>query len=404
MKRSLGPISINIKLALIVFAFVIAALTLWYTHTIVKQLQEREKQIVTLYAKGLEYIANSEDAGTDYTFIFENIIQQIDFPLILTDAKNNVNPLSKTEIRNIVIDSTWNVERAKKFLDKQLEKMDEANPPIEVIYQDSIILSRIHYGDSELVEQLRLYPYIQLIIAALFILLAYFGFSYVKRSEHGKIWVGLSKETAHQLGTPLSSLLGWLEILKMNYQDSNKVMDTLNEMENDLERLKKIAERFSKIGSVPELKKENVNAIIDKVISYFERRIPQSGRSIEFNFNSMHNLTARLNPDLFEWVIENLTKNALDAIESNNGKIVYQLSETKKDIILDVMDTGKGIDLKLRSEVFRPGFSTKKRGWGLGLSLSKRIIEDYHNGKIFVKSSAIGEGTCFRIVLKKNHN
>ncbi len=404
MKRNFRSISINIKLVLLGVAFVIAAATLWYTHIIVKQLQAREKQIVTLYAKGLEYIANSEDVGTDYTFIFENIIQQIDFPLILTDAQNNVNPLSKTEIRNIFVDTTWGAERAKKFIDENLKKMDETNPPINVIYQDSIVLSRIHYGDSELVEQLRLYPYIQLIIAALFVLMAYFGFSYVKKSEHGKIWVGLSKETAHQLGTPLSSLLGWLEILKMNYQDSNKVIDTLNEMENDLERLKKIADRFSKIGSVPELKKENVNTIVDKVISYFERRVPQSGKQIEFDFATTKNFSAKLNSDLFEWVIENLTKNALDAIEANSGKINYSLGETKKEVILDVSDTGRGIDMKLRQEVFRPGFSTKKRGWGLGLSLSKRIIEEYHDGKIFVKSSSIGEGTCFRIILKKNNS
>jgi len=404
MKRSFRSISVNIKLTLLVIAFLIAVATLWYTHTIVKQLQEREKQIVTLYAKGLEYISNSEDIGTDYTFIFENIIQQIDFPLVLTDAKNNVDPLSRTEIRNIKVDSGWTFERAKKFIDNKIIQMDEANPPINVIYQDSIILSRIHYGDSELVEQLRLYPYIQLIIAALFVLMAYFGFSYVKKSEHGKIWVGMSKETAHQLGTPLSSLLGWLEILKMNYQDSNKVIDTLNEMENDLDRLKKIADRFSKIGSVPELKKENVNSIVDKVISYFERRVPQSGKQIEFAFETTKNFSAKLNSDLFEWVVENLTKNALDAIEANSGKINYVLNETKKEIILDVWDTGRGIDMKLRQEVFRPGFSTKKRGWGLGLSLSKRIIEEYHKGKIFVKSSAIGEGTCFRIVLKKNND
>jgi ABC-type multidrug transport system fused ATPase/permease subunit len=402
MKKSFSPISINIKLVLLGVAFVIAAATLWYTHIIVKQLQAREKQIVTLYAKSLEYIANSEEVGSDYTFIFENIIKQIDFPLILTDAQNNVNPLSKTEIRNIFVDTTWSPERAKKFIDEYLKKMNETNPPIEVIYQDSIILSRIHYGDSQLVEQLRFYPYIQLIIAAIFILMAYFGFSYVKKSEHGKIWVGLSKETAHQLGTPLSSLLGWLEILKMNYRDSNKVMDTLNEMENDVERLKKIAERFSKIGSIPELKKENVNSIIDRVISYFERRLPKSGRIIEFNFNPMKNYEARLNSELFEWVIENLTKNALDAIEANSGKITYQICETQKDILIDVTDTGRGIDMKLRREVFRPGFSTKKRGWGLGLSLSKRIIEDYHNGKIFVKSSIVGGGSCFRIILKKN--
>ncbi len=395
-----SPISINIKLALFIVAIIIAIGTLWYTNSIVKKLQEREKQIVTLYAKGLEYVANSDDPAIDYTFIFENIIQPIDFPLILTNEKNEFDPLSKTEIRNIKIDSTWDVERARKYLLKELAKMDEVHEPINVVYQDSIILSRIHYGDSALVEQLKIYPYIQLVIAALFVLTAYFGFNYVKKSEQGKIWVGLSKETAHQLGTPLSSMLGWIELLKLNYKESDKVLDTLNELENDVARLQKVTDRFSKIGSVSELKTENVNTVISKVISYFERRVPQTGKIIEFKFSPSKNYYAKFNPDLFEWVIENLTKNALDAIESNKGAITYQISSNKNNILIDVIDTGKGIDMKLRKEIFRPGYSTKRRGWGLGLSLSKRIIEEYHKGKIFVKSSLSGQGTQIRIILR----
>ena len=396
-----------IKFILLFVASIIAIATLVYTNNVVKQLQEREKRIATLYAKGLEYIAQS-DEPEDYTFIFENIIQEIDFPLILTDSQDNFDPDNLSQIRNVEIDTNLTREEKIKFITDLIKKMDETHPPILVTYADTIVLSKIHYGDSKLVEELRYYPYVQLLIAAAFILLAYIGFSYVKKNENSKIWVGLSKETAHQLGTPLSSLMGWIELLKINSNDPDKVNDLISEIENDLERLKKVADRFSKIGSTPEMREENLIKVIERVIAYFERRIPQSGKNIELVIdikNSIESLkqqfTAKINPELFEWVLENLTKNAIDAIEEKTGKITYQLSEDRKHIFLDVIDTGKGIDLKYRKEIFRPGFSTKKRGWGLGLSLAKRIIEEYHKGEIFVKTSSPGKGSVMRIVLKK---
>ncbi len=398
-----------IKFILLAIATIIAASTLIYTNNVVKQLQEREKRVATLFAKGLEYVANSNEPEKDYTFIFENIIQEIDFPLILTDSENNFDPDNPTEIRNVEIDSNWTREQKIRFISSLIEKMDKDHQPILVTYADSIVLSKIHYGNSKLVEQLKYYPYVQLLIAAAFILMAYIGFSYVKKNEHSKIWVGLSRETAHQLGTPLSSLMGWIELLKLNYKDPDKVNDLISEVENDLERLKKVANRFSKIGSIPEMKNENLVKLIERVINYFERRIPQTGKNIELQIelkngtkSDKENFTARINSELFEWVIENLTKNSIDAIEEKSGKIIYQLSSDKKNIYIDVIDTGKGIDLKFRKEIFRPGFSTKKRGWGLGLSLAKRIVEEYHKGKIFVKSSTPGKGSVMRIVLKKN--
>ncbi len=399
---------IYIKFFLLMIALVIAGSTLLYTDYVIKQLQEREKRIATLYAKGLEYVANSDEPEKDYTFIFENIIQEIDFPLILTDAEDNVNPDDLTLLRNIEIDSNLTAEQKIKFIKDLIKKMDEVHQPILVKYADTIVLSKIHYGDSKLVEELKYYPYIQLLIAAAFILLAYIGFSYVKKNENSKIWVGLSKETAHQLGTPLSSLMGWIELLKLNYNDPEKVVDLIGEVENDLERLRKVADRFSKIGSVPELKSHNVTDIIQRVIDYFERRIPQSGKNIELLVEYLNGdeskskqYIAKVNPELFEWVLENLTKNAIDAIEEKTGKIIYQLSSDKKFVYVDVIDSGKGIDLKYRKEIFRPGFSTKKRGWGLGLSLAKRIVEEYHKGKIFVKSSIPGKGSVMRVVLRK---
>jgi hypothetical protein len=401
MKMSGGPASVNLKFFLIIFALIIAFGTLYYTNQLVVKLQEKERQIVELYAKGIEYIANTNNPDADITFLFDNIIKPIDFPLILTDKNDNINLDNKTDLRNIKLDSTLSRAEQEKLLYKMMKEMDEIHPPINITYADTLILTRIHYGDSELIKQLQFYPYLQIGIAALFILLGYIGFSYIKRSEQSNIWVGMAKETAHQFGTPISSLMGWLEMLKMNYSDPNKVLDIAEEISNDVEKLNKITIRFSKIGSKPDLKPQNLFDEVTKVTDYFNRRLPQTGKTVELKINGDKNLCALINSDLFEWVIENLIKNALDAIEDKNGIISIEILESKKFAEVDVTDNGKGIDLKRRKDVFRPGYSTKKRGWGLGLSLSKRIIEGYHGGKIFVKSSIPGEGTTFKIQLKK---
>mgnify|MGYP000545470407 FL=1 len=401
MKMSGGPASVNLKFILIIFALIIAFGTLYYTNQLVVKLQEKERQIVELYAKGIEYIANTDNPDADITFLFDNIIKPIDFPLILTDKNDNINLDNKTDFRNIQLDTTLSRAEQEKLLYKMLKEMDEIHPPINITYADTLILTRIHYGDSELIKQLQFYPYLQIGIAALFILLGYIGFSYIKRSEQSNIWVGMAKETAHQFGTPISSLMGWLEMLKINYNDPNKVLDIAEEISNDVEKLNKITIRFSKIGSKPDLKPQNLFEEVTKVTDYFNRRLPQTGKTVELNISGDKNLCAMINSDLFEWVIENLIKNALDAIEDKNGIISIEILESKKFAEVEVTDNGKGIDLKRRKDVFRPGYSTKKRGWGLGLSLSKRIIEGYHGGKIFVKSSIPGEGTTFKIQLKK---
>ncbi|MGQ9799082.1 MAG: sensor histidine kinase [Ignavibacterium sp.] len=401
MKMSGGPASVNLKFILIIFALMIAFGTLYYTNQLVVKLQEKERQIVELYAKGIEYIANTNNPDADITFLFDNIIKPIDFPLILTDKDDNINLDNKTDLRNIKLDSTLARAEQEKILYKMMKEMDEIHPPINIVYADTLILTRIHYGDSELIKQLQFYPYLQIGIAALFILLGYIGFSYIKRSEQSNIWVGMAKETAHQFGTPISSLMGWLEMLKMNYNDPNKVFDIAEEISNDVEKLNKITIRFSKIGSKPDLKPQNLFDEVTKVTDYFNRRLPQTGKTVDLNISGNKNLCALINSDLFEWVIENLIKNALDAIEDKNGIISIEILESKKFAEVEVTDNGKGIDLKRRKDVFRPGYSTKKRGWGLGLSLSKRIIEGYHQGKIFVKSSIPGEGTTFKIQLKK---
>jgi len=397
MKMSGGPASVNIKVILLIIAVLIAIGTLYYTQTLVQKLQEKERQIVELYAKGIEYLANTTNPDVDITFLFDNIIKPIDFPLIQSDAENNV--YNKTDIRNIEIDSNMTGEQFKIFVTDLISEMDATHPPIEVKYE-GITINKIHYGDSEQIKQLRYYPYIQLVIASLFIIIGYIGFSSIKRSEQSNIWVGMAKETAHQFGTPISSLMGWLEMLKINYKEPDKVLDITEEISNDVEKLNKITYRFSKIGAKPELAKKNVIEEMKQVVAYFERRLPQTGKTVELKITGDESACAEINPELFEWVIENLIKNALDAIEGTSGKIEISVKEFKKRVEVEVIDSGKGIEMKRRKDVFRPGYSTKKRGWGLGLSLSKRIIEGYHGGKIFVKSSMPGEGTTFKIILK----
>jgi len=401
MKMSGGPASVNFKILLLLIALVIAGGTLFYTQNLVKKLQERERNIVELYAKGIEYVANSSSADADLTFLFDNIIKPIDFPIILTDIDDNVSLESKSDIKNVKFDSTLSKSELKSFLQNFVKEIDQIHQPINVTYADTIILQRIHYGDSELIKQLKFYPYLQIIIAALFIIIGYIGFSQIKRSEQSNIWVGMAKETAHQFGTPISSLMGWIEMMKMNYQKPDTVLDITEEISSDVDKLNKITYRFSKIGSKPEIKNQIVFEEVKKVTEYFNRRLPQTGKTVELTVSGNQTCCAQMNGELFEWVLENLIKNALDAMESKNGKINIDILESKKNIEIEVSDNGKGIDLRRRKDVFRPGYSTKKRGWGLGLSLSKRIVEGYHGGKIFVKSSAPGEGTTFKILLKK---
>ncbi|PJA98943.1 MAG: sensor histidine kinase, partial [Ignavibacteriales bacterium CG_4_9_14_3_um_filter_30_11] len=312
----------------------------------------------------------------------------------------NVNMDNTENVRNLEFDSTLTKEERTEYFKEILKKMDSEHKPIIVAYSDTVILTKIHYGDSNLINRLKFYPYLQIIIAALFIFLGYIGFSNIKTSEQRNIWVGMAKETAHQLGTPVSSMMGWVEMLRLNFKDRDKVLDISDEISSDVEKLNKITYRFSKIGSKPELKKLNVFKEVSSVIKYFEKRLPQTGKKVELKITGDKNICAGLNSELFEWVIENLVKNALDAIENKQGEIKIKIENLGESVEIDFTDNGKGIDIKRRKDVFRPGYSTKRRGWGLGLSLSKRIIENYHKGKIFVKQSATGQGTTFKIILK----
>ncbi|NUN69633.1 MAG: HAMP domain-containing histidine kinase [Bacteroidetes bacterium] len=391
-----SPQTGRIKIALFIAAVLIVIPIMVYTHNLVVELQKKQRETAALFARSLEYIANSTpSAGTDYTFIFDEIIGAIDFPVILTNADDT--EISTT--KNITLDSTFSPEKRQTILFEMIREMDRENKPILVTYQDSLVLSKVHYGESPLIVRLRWLPFIEISIAALFILVGYIGFSYIKRNEQSNIWVGMARETAHQLGTPLTSMMGWIELLKHQAADAPKVLETVSEFEHDARRLTKVADRFSKIGSKPDLKEEDITALIRRSIVYFERRIPQMGKKVSITIDAADGVTARVNSELFEWVVENLIKNALDAMEEGKGSIAFTITKERKRTVIDVKDTGKGIDASYHKDIFRPGFSTKKRGWGLGLSLSKRIIETYHRGKLSVLRSAVGEGTTFRIIL-----
>lgn len=385
----------NIKIALVILALGIVVAVLLHTHNIVTKLQAREKKIADLYAKGIQYLGSEESSTGDVGFIFQEIINTIDFPIIMASAKNEL-----ISHKNLELTPHLPKQDSISFIYHRMEEMKKTNLPIVITYRDSIILNYIYYDESELVKKLRWLPYIEIVVAGMFIFIGYIGFSYIRKSEQSNVWVGMSRETAHQLGTPLSSLLGWIELLKSQKDEPEKISATISEMENDVNRLNKIAMRFSKIGSRPDLKDENITEVSQKVVEYYKRRIPQTDKKVEIALTSTDPVFAKINPELFEWVLENLIKNGLDAMESGVGKITLTIIRSGKNVHLDVTDTGKGIDMRFKGDIFRPGFSTKKRGWGLGLSLSKRIIENYHRGKLIVHESTVGRGTTFRIKLK----
>ncbi|PID63197.1 MAG: two-component sensor histidine kinase [Ignavibacteriae bacterium] len=397
----------NIKFSLLILAVIITASTFYYTQNLVNELEDSEKEIVQLYANSLEFIAGStSNSNEDFTFIFENIIKRINFPLILTDKDSN--PLLNSTgsgLKNIEIDSTLSESDVKKFIKEKIQELKKINAPIDVLYTDvrgnEQIFGKIYFGNSNIIQKLQYYPFLQILFAFFFITIAYISFSYLKKTEQSNIWVGMAKEIAHQLGTPISSLMGWTELLKLKLSKPNEVLNVAHEMESDLSRLNKITNRFSKIGSKPNLKDKNLVEVIASVLLYFEKRLPQTGKDVTLIFPENPPINLMLNPELFEWVIENLLKNAIDAIGNRKGKIKISIKETEKQVEIEVADNGKGISNKNKKDIFKPGYSTKSRGWGLGLSLSKRIIEDYHQGKLLLKNSIVDEGTTFQIIMKK---
>lgn len=378
------------KTLLLFVAVIIGVASLAYTNWLTKKMAGEERKKVELWAEATirfaePEIPGQEELSTTYSLLILKILEQnttipiiiVDSDVIISDANISYNEARKTEV-----------------LEKELKKMiDYAEPiPIE-ISEDNY--QYLYYRESSILRNLRFYPFVQLIVIIIFIAVSYFAFNATQRAEQNQVWVGMSKETAHQLGTPISSLMAWIEILKLKNIDPQLI----KEFEKDTQRLERITERFSKIGSKPELMRLNITEVLSSSVNYLKTR-SSSKVIFESTFSEKEYIETPLNAALFSWVIENICKNAIDAIE-NDGKITIGLKEKTEQVFIDITDTGVGIAKSQFKTIFQPGFSTKKRGWGLGLSLAKRIIEIYHNGKIFIKSSEIGNGTTFRIVLNK---
>ncbi|MDQ7041362.1 MAG: HAMP domain-containing sensor histidine kinase [Rhodothermus sp.] len=436
-------LSVNLKLGLVIAAVAIAVASVAYTNWLANRLREREEFLVNLWAAAQEQLATTEHVNP-YIDVFQALEQQLaqlttdeehavryqaalawartmpptsdvtlaseivlegafDIPAIITDS-TGLHPLFW---RNVPVpdslaglsasDSLQAIARLRELV----AQMDQVHRPIpiRIRFDDTELVQYVHYGESRLIRQLRVFPYVQLFVMGLFILVGYLGFSYVRRSEQRSLWIGMAKEAAHQLGTPLSSLMGWVELLRTRSLRPDQQREALEEIEKDIARLKRVAQRFSEIGSLPRLEVQSLAPIIQNTADYIRRRMPSLGKQVMLTVQVPEEIRLPLNAELFEWVIENLLKNALDAIEGPDGRIDVRARVQGNVVQIEVQDNGRGIERRQWKNIFRPGYSTKKRGWGLGLSLAKRIIEEYHGGAIALVQSRPGKGSTFRITL-----
>lgn len=383
----------RLKWIILIVSVIISAGSIYFTDILVDQLKAREKQQVELYAKALEYINTSEG---DIAFITDEIIfKNKSIPVIIWSIKEQ-----EYQYANIDVDERLSKEKRDAFLKHQVEDMKEAYPPIEMSFLnengEKESLGYVYYKNSKLLTQLIVFPYIQLSVIIIFGFISYLAFNYSRTAEQNQVWVGLAKETAHQLGTPLSSLMAWVEVLRD--MPELKSRGIVEELEKDIRKLRIVTERFSSIGSTPVLREENIYDLVRNVVGYLQPRVSSK---INFEVHTLsETIKARVHAPLFEWVLENLCKNAVDAMGNTGTISIKILRGGGGKVLIDIRDTGKGIPKTIIQNVFKPGFTTKKRGWGLGLALAKRIIEMYHEGKIFVKQSEENIGTTFRIELK----
>ena len=421
----------KLKLVLIVFALGIASASLLYTRNLVRHLQERERTSVTIWAGAIEQVAgataqnpyeqdframgdNLDPAdpntqryraalawagrlpqGDHIDFMFNIITEHSpDVPAAIVDDEGN--PIRWQYLG--VPDSVDLTQQDSLHIARSIARMDRKFDPILIEFQsDSLtapLVQRVHYDESTIIRDLRVYPYLQLTFVALFIGIGYLGFSYARRGEQSNLWVGMAREAAHQLGTPISSLMGWLEVMRTSPKADHEV---LKEVDEDVQRLSLIANRFNDIGSMPKLENQELFPVIETTADYIRRRLPRRGATLTVNVSK--ELEAPINAELFAWVIENLLKNALDAIENRQARVEITAGAERNKVYIDISDNGKGIDRREWSNIFKPGYSTKTRGWGLGLSLAKRIVLDYHGGSLSLLKSVVGQGSTFRIVL-----
>jgi len=384
--------SVNIKLGLFFVGLILIIGLLAYSNSIVSRLKNDNREIVKLYSEIIAKTVN-EDSDTNLSFVFDEIIKNVQFPIIYSDSESK--PIYARNLSERL---------TSEELQKSLASMDQQNDPIPIVYMDrdsneSITLGYLHYGDSDLIRKLQWLPYLEIGVVALFIFIGFIAFNSIRNSEKRNIWVGMARETAHQLGTPVSALMGWVDRLRTHPEESTNVV---KEMESDLKRLEQIGSRFSKMGSDSELKSISLKELVDRQSAYLKKRLPLLKKEIELTVSGIDNISIEGNEILLGWAIENVIRNGIDSIQSEKGKVDISISSDDVSGIIQIQDSGAGILKKDWKNIFRPGFSTKERGWGLGLSLVNRIINEIHDGEIKVLHSKIGFGTCFEIRIKKS--
>lgn len=384
--------SVNIKLGLFFVGLILIIGLLAYSNSIVSRLKNDNREIVKLYSEIIAKTVN-EDSDTNLSFVFDEIIKKVQFPIIYSDPESK--PIYARNLSERL---------TSEELQKSLASMDQQNDPIPIVYMDrdsneSIILGYLHYGDSDLIRKLQWLPYLEIGVVALFIFIGFIAFNSIRNSEKRNIWVGMARETAHQLGTPVSALMGWVDRLRTHPEESTNVV---KEMESDLKRLEQIGSRFSKMGSDSELKSISLKELVDRQSAYLKKRLPLLKKEIALTVSGIDNISIEGNEILLGWAIENVIRNGIDSIQSEKGKVDISISSDDVSGIIQIQDSGAGILKKDWKNIFRPGFSTKERGWGLGLSLVNRIINEIHDGEIKVLHSKIGFGTCFEIRIKKS--
>ena len=390
------------KIVLLISAAAIGIASLWYSNYLVKSLSKSERSKAEVWAMSTRSIMTMPDVDDEFISFVYAVRDSLSLPAIITDDQNNIifwRDLDSTKTNIKSSDTTTShLIYDPAYFQRELNRMKSAHKPIHLSLENGEKWS-VYYHDSKALRNLKIFPIVQLSLIAVFLIIAYAVFNSIKRAEQNLVWVGMAKEAAHQLGTPISSLMGWIELIKMKFNaEDDKV---INEMERDVSRLEIVADRFSKIGSKPILTNQNVYNVINNFVQYFKIR---TSEKISFHLEGDSHVEAMLNIPLFDWIIENLLKNAVNAIDTEGSiSIVIKENIAKDEIFIDISDTGKGIPKSNFDAIFQPGFTTRQRGWGLGLSLTKRMVS-YHKGQIFVKESEIGKGTTFRIVLKSNLN
>lgn len=385
----------NIKAALFVGGILLILGLFIYTQSLIENLRKEGHETVRLYSQLIVDAVTSPD-NEELDFIFREIIQKVTFPLIYSDQEGiPVNWRNLPDEEDVTQESVSHL----------MKRMDIMNVPIPLIIvltdsvsneQNEILLGHLHYGDSRLIRQLQILPYVEIGAVALFIFFGFVGFQVIRNNEKRYIWFGMARETAHQLGTPISSLMGWVERLR---DHPDKASEVAKDMASDIKRLLQISDRFSRMGSVPKRRNVDIQKILSDSVSYFEKRLPQVGKNIQLILKESDPINVKTSSALLSWAVENILKNAIDSIDQDKGEIIISTIIDNQSLVISIQDNGIGIDHKDFKNIFRPGYSTKKRGWGLGLSLTRRIIEEFLGGKIQITSAGLGMGSTFKIIL-----